>query len=135
MEKAINMVRQNEAVRQQQAIIRVSLEQGIDAVRSGRNSGFSRRRQRGGKRSQIQTQSSRCGRCRATPGHNRASCPAAESLCCGCKQKGHWLKMCRNKQTDVSCINALVHNDNDSDFYEDDNYYLGCVDENSSRPW
>ena len=135
LEKAINMVRQNEAVRQQQAIIRGSSEQGIDAVRSSRNSGFSRRRQRGGKRSQIQTQSSRCGRCGATPGHNRASCPAAESLCHGCKQKGHWLRMCRNEQTDVSCINALVHNDNDSDSYEDDNYYLGCIDEGSSRPW
>ena len=83
------MVRQNEAVRQQQAIISGFSEQGIDAVRNSRNSGFARRRQRGGKQSQIQTQSSGCGRCGATPGHNRASCPAAESLCHGCKQKGH----------------------------------------------
>ena len=43
--------------------------------------------------------------------------------------------MCRNEQTDVSCINALVHNDNGHDSYEDDNYYFGCVDEDSSRPW
>ena len=80
-------------------------------------------------------QSSRCGRCGATPGHNRTSCPAAESLCPGCKQKGHSLRMCRNEQTDVSCINALVNNDNDSGSYEDDNYYLGCVDKDSFRPW
>ena len=43
--------------------------------------------------------------------------------------------MCRNEQTAVSCIDALMHNDNDSDSYEDDNYYLGCVDQDSSRPW
>ena len=84
LEKAKNMVQQNEAVRQQQAIMRGSSEQGVDAVRSSRNSGFSCRRQRGGKWSQIQTQSSRYGRCGSTPGHNRTSCPAAESLCHGC---------------------------------------------------
>ena len=74
-------------------------------------------------------------RCGLTPGHNRTSCPAVESLCHGCKQKGHWLRMCRNEQTDVSCINSMSHKHSDSDSYEEDNYYLGCVDEDSSRPW
>ena len=27
-----------------------------------------------------------------------------------------------------------MHNDNDSESYEDDNYKLGCTDEDSSRP-
>jgi hypothetical protein len=101
LEKAISKVRQSEAVKQQQMIVRgpnrvenQTLE-NVDRVQrrspSGRNPSYTAPM----KRTQEWNECQRCGR---KPPHARQRCPARDAQCHKCGRQGHFQYMCKTRQ-------------------------------------
>ena len=101
LEKAIAEVRQSEAIKQQQPLLRgggsVKHETPVGAVaakafpfkgKGSQNVSASSNKQPGS--------SSRCTRCGKIPAHERRHCPARDAICRKCKKRGHYQVMCRS---------------------------------------
>ena len=96
LDKAITQVRQAEAIKQQQPLLRGKPDAPVGAVRRGKG-GPNRikpnnRNNNSTTHKQGQQMCTRCGRC---PSHNRAVCPARDQLCDKCGRKGHFKAVCR----------------------------------------
>lgn len=109
LEDAVNKVRHNEAIKQQQMLLHSINEEGspsnIDAVRSKSNY-----RKKGSKpglhrgNPPNQGKQNMCLRCGKTPGHSRDNCPAKAQTCNKCGKVGHFSRVCRTK--DVKRVEA-----------------------------
>ena len=81
LDKAVNKVRQNEAVKKQQTVIRSAPVGSISKY----------------KPRHVSSQSGRpCSWCGRTPSHDRSKCPAKDSTCRKCAKKGHFQAVCRS---------------------------------------
>ena len=110
MEKAKKIVRQREAVREQQQILKRNPkeEKLVDSVKqknSHRGKGVPKRQSKGVKQQKQPATTGmkhRCTRCGKAP-HARHLCPAKDTECYACKHKGHFSSPCFSKSiADVS---------------------------------
>ena len=128
LDKAVNAVRQREAVRKQQAILRgPNTEDGtICDIKGASRRGQPRQKPGNGKPqsgpfrtqnaqggpsrshsrlgnaqgvSSRQRGASVCIRCGKSPSHGRLQCPAKDAFCHHCSKKGHFKSMCRSRST------------------------------------
>ena len=98
LEKAKTLVRQCEAVHEQQALLRSGPKQelAVDSVRRRppfKNRGPNKMARKGSRSSDSSKQCSRCGK----GPHPRQSCPAKEVVCHNCKKEGHYSSQCFSK--------------------------------------
>lgn len=100
LEKAIDMARQTEAVKQQQSNLRgecaVKTPGSVDRVISRIKPSQSRQRVKSGHgaKEKFKQSQSRCHKCEKSPSHPKAHCPANTVLCHACGKKGHYQKVC-----------------------------------------
>ena len=94
LDKAITQVRQAEAVKQQQPLLRGKPDTPVGAVRQGK--GWPNRTKPSNTDSTTRKQGQQmCTRCGRSPPHNRAVCPARDQTCDKCGKKGHFRAVCR----------------------------------------
>lgn len=134
LEKAIDVARQSEEVKKQQALLRndVGTKQmdatSVDALRQGRpqrnKSKFNQSKMYGLKSQDSQhkiTKGSNCYKCGGAL-HAKHECPANNAECHGCGKMGHFQRVCR--------AGRAVHGIEE----EEENFFLGAVT-NDSDAW
>ncbi|UYV78865.1 hypothetical protein LAZ67_17000043 [Cordylochernes scorpioides] len=106
LEKAIQIVRQSESVKNQQKEIRQDTEnRNVDVIdrKGGRNgTNFQKTRMKGTKtynsnfpknpQGWSSNEKRKCLRCGYYPGHSKEQCPARDAICNKCRKKGHFAK-------------------------------------------
>ncbi|UYV64657.1 K02A2.6-like, partial [Cordylochernes scorpioides] len=111
LEKAIQIVRQSESVKNQQKEIRQDTEKrNVDVIdrKGGRNgTNFQKTRMKGTKtynsnfpknpQGWSSNEKRKCIRCGYYPGHSKEQCPARDAICNKCRKKGHFAKVCHTK--------------------------------------
>ncbi|UYV65891.1 hypothetical protein LAZ67_3005826 [Cordylochernes scorpioides] len=111
LEKAIQIVRQSESVKNQQKEMRQDTEnRNVDALdkKEERNGAFSQKtRLKGTKRYNSNfpknhqgcssNEKRKCFRCGYYQGHSKVQCPAKDAICNKCRKKGHFAKVCHTK--------------------------------------
>ena len=130
LEKAKKLVRQREAVQEQQGLLnRDSAPQGgdpsIDFVRKGK--GPPRKPSKPQKVQGPAQVKSKCSRCGRGP-HSRQQCPANQAEYHKCKKKGHFSAQCFSKT-----VSEVVDTQSHSSF--DDMVYLNTVESNQDNAW
>ena len=135
LEKAVIQVRQAEAIKLQQPLLRSGsgakpdtpvgvVQKGHRAKRKGsQNSVATDQRQPGN--------SKVCSRCGKYPAHDKQHCPARDATCRKCKKRGHFQAVCRTARVGGIQINMEKGEDLESAF-------LGAVGEQGttkSDPW
>ena len=105
LESAVTQVRQSEAVKLQQPLLRASWAEKPDlpvgsVQRGGGNRGKPSKGQ-GSQNSEATTHrrpgpSKGCSRCGKHPAHDKAHCPAKDAICRKCNKKGHFQALCRS---------------------------------------
>ena len=90
LEKAVAMVRQAEAVRRQQSVIRGDTKNNQDQTDSPVQAIHGTPQQR-----PSTTPQHACPWCGKSPAHERRRCPARGVTCHQCSKKGHFQKVCR----------------------------------------
>ena len=111
LEKAKKLIRQSEAVQQQQGILKSSNEILKSIAKSKANSS-SKESPRTVTGRPIPRQ--KCRRCRKTS-HSRQSCPAKDATCFRCNRKGHFGAQRLSKTVAESTIAESSHEDLYSD--------------------
>ncbi|XP_033730104.1 uncharacterized protein K02A2.6-like [Pecten maximus] len=131
LEKAVAQVRQSEAVKKQQTVVRDSVvttttpSSSVDALSKNSKKGYkhhgSKRQYDKSHTSKFQGQANQeCQRCGFK--HRKDKCPAFNATCRKCSKKGHFEKKCRTTLSEI-------------EQYKDDGYqFLGSIDD-SSKPW
>lgn len=89
LEKAMTRVRQSEAVKRQQPVLR-----GIEQ-QPGQVEAVHKKNPRAFKTAKDRTDTSGCSRCGQTKKHSRTECPARDAECRKCHKKGHFAIRCR----------------------------------------
>ncbi|UYV65638.1 K02A2.6-like [Cordylochernes scorpioides] len=111
LEKAIQIVRQSESVKNQQKEIRQDTEnRNVDVIdrKGGRNGTiFQKTRMKGTKtynsnfpknpQGWSSNEKRKCFRCGYYQGHSKEQCPAKDAICNKCRKKGHFAKVCQTK--------------------------------------
>ena len=120
LDKAVTQVRQAEAVKKQQTVLRSEGESlQVGRVQKGKSE-----KPRKPKSPPI-TKARSCGWCGKFPAHDRSRCPAKEATCRKCNSKGHYGRVCRSSAK----IETIHRDDNPSD--EGDDAFLGTVGEST----
>ena len=144
LSKAVTLVHQAEAVKQQQPLLRGEGHSAgvkkpdvpVGAVIGGRGQGRSKQGFRPKPRpdkpgSYKQPTKTTCSRCGKSPPHDRQQCPARDAVCHKCAKRGHFQSVCRS-----TAKVGEVHLD--SLQASPDEVFLGSLTEqgtNSSSPW
>ena len=134
LEKAITQVRQTEAVKKQQPLLRGKPDTPVGAVNKGRGGP---KAIRGGKQGSSTNRSNNreqqspqvCSRCGRKPAHDKAHCPARDQICHKCHKQGHFQRMCRSPKN--SGVGTL---ETDSTTGSDDEF-LGAVTDKNDNSW
>ncbi|UYV68534.1 K02A2.6-like [Cordylochernes scorpioides] len=125
LEKAIQIVRQSESVKNQQKEIRQDTEKrNVDVIdrKGGRNgTNFQKTRMKRTKtynsnfpknpQGWSSNEKRKCLRCEYYPGHSKEQCPARDAICNKCRKKGHFAKVCHTKtiqEVSSSLNNAFI---------------------------
>ena len=139
LEKAVTQVRQAEAIKLQQSVLRgegaVKPDIPVGFVNKGKPSQpyqrpryANRSRQQSRDSPTSQTDSTpACSWCGFTPRHDRSQCPARNAVCRKCKKRGHFQKVCRfqpQSQADVGVVEEGT-----------DVPFLGAVSREGDNPW
>jgi hypothetical protein len=125
LDKAITRVRQAEAVKQQQPLLRGKPDTPVGALQKGRGGSRGGRggTPAGSKQPQSQQQSA-CTRCGRRPAHDKAQCPARNQTSNKCKKLGHFAAVCR---TSKKVRNVQTNQDS-----AEEDAFLGTVSHESS---
>lgn len=122
LEKAIDMARQSEAVKQQQSNLRgecvTSKASGsVDRVINKNKTFQSRQKVKSyhGANEKYKQSQSRCHKCGKSPSHPKTHCPANSVFCHACGKKGHYQKVCASSRK----VNEIQE--------KDDDIFLGTV--------
>ena len=121
LEKAKTTIRQQEAVKEQQSILKGPEGANLDAMQRGKGRGRQRdRRDRGSqprngrpptnasRGSEMHKRSTKqCTRC-GKEQHTRNKCPARDAKCHKCGKKGHYSTQCRSKTVDESNLETAL---------------------------
>ncbi|UYV63212.1 hypothetical protein LAZ67_2003458 [Cordylochernes scorpioides] len=111
LEKAIQIVRQSESVKNQQKEIRQDTEnRNVDVIdkKGGRNGTiFQKTRMKGTKtynsnfpknhQGWSSNEKRKCFQCGYYQGYSKEQCPAKDAICNKCRKKGHFAKVCHTK--------------------------------------
>ena len=134
LEKAVTKVRQREAIKKQQPLIRSA---GGSRVGNEALVGMVQRKRKWLPRDSKQTQktahpqanrkSDACSRCGKSPSHDRQHCPARDAICRKCSKCGHYQSVCRS--AGVSGVHLESHED------DTDSAFLGGVGNKGNNPW
>ena len=98
LEKAVNQARQKKLVRQQQEVIKPQGQQAIGSIDRLKFKNSTEKKFPSTikfTRPKVNPTNTNCGHCGGKP-HRRNECPAKDSTCNACKERGHWKKMCRS---------------------------------------
>ena len=133
LEKAKTLVRQREAVQEQQILLKHGQKEdkSIDFLRQrvpSKGKVPPRNRSQAPARKPQQTQS-KCSRCGRGP-HSRQQCPARDAECHNCKKKGHYSAQCFHKA--VADVTIPLESDV-TDYY--DVAYLNPVSAGQTTMW
>ena len=120
LDKAVTQVRQAEAVKKQQTVLR-SEEESLQVGRVQKGKPEKSKKPK----SPPITKTKSCGWCGKSPVHDRSRCPAKEAICRKCNTKGHFGRVCRSSAK----IDTIHRRDNSSD--ECDDAFLGTVGEST----
>ena len=139
LDKAIKLIRQREAVQQQQDILKGSNET-LETI-NARSKVKSRIQRRLVPFSQQVTRqpvqkAKLCRRC-GKSSHPRQSCPAKDATCFRCNRKGHYGSQCLSKtvaEIADSLQKLTVNNSSDGDLYSD-TVYLNAVNRSNEKQW
>ena len=90
---------QSETVKQQQSTVRISHNEDstVSVIKGEGRRGQQPQKPRPQKDSSGNVQV--CLRCRKSPPHGSAQCPAKNAVCHRCSKKGHFKRMCRSEST------------------------------------
>ena len=117
LDKAVSQVRQAEAVKKQQAVIRSEGDSvPIGSIKKG-SSRLSAKPVKPFSQSKVKS----CSWCGKVPAHDRQKCPAKEAVCRKCQKKGHFQRVCRS----AASVGTLHSGDSSSD--ESVKTFLGAV--------
>ena len=96
LEKATKMVRESEAIKQQQKTLRS--EEGVELnLVKGRSKSWHQKSKQNRRLPQTApVKPPVCNRC-GQPAHGRMQCPAKDQTCHKCNRTGHFKKMCKTK--------------------------------------
>ena len=139
LDKAKKLIRQREAVQQQQGILKGSNET-LETI-NARSKAKSRTQRRLVPLDQPVTRqpvqkAKLCRHC-GKSSHPHQSCPAKDATCFRCNRKGHYGSQCLSK-TVAEIANPLqeltVNNSSDGDLYSD-TVYLNAVNRNNEKQW
>ena len=122
---AVTRVRQSEAVKLQQPLVRGKPDTPVGAVQRTKG-GW--RPNKGSKNSSVSSHKSVCSWCGRSPAHDKPQCPAREQICHNCNKRGHFQAMCRS-----SAKVRGVETSTDTT----ESVFLGTLSdgENSHSPW
>ena len=133
LSKAVAAVRQAEAVKQQQPLLRGGSQSGkpetpVGMVQQKKGRPVKNKQAtKTGSPANKQSTQTKCGRCGKFPFHDRQQCPAHDAVCHKCAKRGHFQSMCRS-----TAKVAEVHRESDTA----DNALLGHLSERPSKsPW
>ena len=125
LERAKTLVRQREAIRDQQQFLKPSSDTSasVEAVKSTQK--FKRPHHRNNQRyPQTTDRPKKCSRCGRSP-HSRDVCPAKDVTCRKCKKTGHFSVMCYTKSVKNIAENETI-----------DSFYLSTIDDSQdSKSW
>lgn len=102
LEKAVTKVRQTEAIKLQQSVVRgegaAKQDIHVGSVNTGKPDQHTRQ-YKGPPSTQTKnySPSTTCSRCGSTPGHDRRQCPAKDAVCHRCGKRGHFQRVCRSQ--------------------------------------
>ena len=130
LEKAITQVRQSEAIKLQQSVLRgegaVKPDTTVGSVNKGKPPQHPKQVYQSGGPPTTPTVCSWCG---FTPKHGRAQCPARNAECRKCKKRGHFQKVCRAQaQSQSQAGVGVVEESADVPF-------LGAVSRDGDNSW
>lgn len=98
LDTAITQVRQSEAVKQQQPLLRGKPNTPVGAI--NKSMGGSTRGSKNNPRASPDTTTShkqhRCNWCGKTPAHDKSRCPARDKICKNCNKRGHFKMVCKS---------------------------------------
>ena len=137
LEKAITQVREAEAIKKQQPLLRGERQEKTEATATvssvqKKASKQPRAWKGSGGRNQLASRlnnRSVCFRCGKSPPHDRQHCPARDATCHKCAKRGHFKAMCRSPRKV-----GEVHQDSSSEIDHDD-VFLGAVGTAAENPW
>ena len=132
LEKAITAARQQEYVKQEQALLKQDsgiTGESVDLLQSNRprfKKAYNDKKV--GRPIATNPAGPKCTRCSKGPPHPKHSCPAITATCHRCQKVGHYQEFCRTK------LVAEVCSDSDSD---NEMTFLGAVGDpqGDSKPW
>ena len=109
LESAVIEVRQSEAVKKQQSVVRgeVLRESTIETVKTCRQPRGLKPRN---KFTRPAPRPQGCTRCGQSPPYGRQQCPAKEAICHKCRKKGHYKSCCKTR---VSIREVNLDSDNE----------------------
>ena len=136
LDKAVTRVRQAEAVKKQQSVLRgegaVKPDIPVGAIQRGRPKKGNPQigpRQKGGVTAHKQPPTGTvCSRCGKSPAHDRQRCPARDATCHKCGKRGHYQRVCKSAKVGV------VQKD-ETNLHDTDDAFLGTVGDESEEPW
>ena len=121
VEKAMKMIRQKEAVHEQQ----IALDSGEQITQPGNLDSVRAKKQQSNKFTKPSFNNT-CGRCGKGP-HARNKCPAREATCHRCQKKGHYQLQCRtNMGASQHCVSSETSIDTS---------FLDVLTENQKVSW
>ena len=134
LEKATKMVRESEAIKQQQKTLRS--EEGVELnLVKGRSKSWHQKSKQNRRLPQTApVKPPVCNRC-GQPAHGRMQCPAKDQTCHKCNRTGHFKKMCKTKtvirevQTEQEDFLGAIHVDT-ADTDHRDNPWTAAIDLN-----
>ena len=119
----MTQVRQAEAIKQQQPLLRIGSVGKPDTPVGTVHKGRTWQRPRPGPKSRQNTRAthssqpgegSTCPRCGKLPAHDRLHCPARDAACHKCGKKGHFQSVCRSARvSNIDVGNASSGGDTD----------------------
>ena len=130
LEKAVKMARESESVKKQDVIRsgQQSMSTEIDEIGAkfrAKSEKFPPKKSGGVAGVRDKSKPSSCLRCGSSADHSRGNCPAINSVCFKCSQKGHYARVCLSQQ-----VGEVVTEDQFSE-EPDTSVFLGEISEGS----
>ena len=128
LDTAVTQVRQSEAIKQQQPLLRGKPDTSVGAVQRARGGQRANKGSRNSVAISHKPGREQCSRCGRYPAHKKDQCPAKDQICRKCNKRGHFQVMCRST-VKVRGIQTSIGSG--------DNAFLGALTEESTThdPW
>ena len=141
LEKAVTQVRQAEAIRLQQPLLRGEAvgkpDTPVGVVQRGKPGAKGKQSHQARHKAGASTHSypKACSRCGKSPPHDRQHCPAKDAICRKCAKRGHFQAVCRSS---VKVGGVQAGQDPSEAPYDSSDVFLGAITYQSAEtanPW